>query len=205
MIISTAPRLILATRNNGKAREMSALLGGRFTLATLTEAGFDGVIEENGDTFAMNAAIKAETVCRALKLPVLADDSGLVVDALDGEPGVFSARYAGRHSNDAANNTLLLERLRGVPAPRTARFVCALALAKPGSPTIIAEGAREGEIGLEPDGVGGFGYDPLFYYEGISFARMSAEQKNRVSHRAAAVRNLAALLDAGADRSRSRR
>ncbi|MDR0397554.1 MAG: RdgB/HAM1 family non-canonical purine NTP pyrophosphatase [Oscillospiraceae bacterium] len=195
MSIALPPRLTLATRNKGKARETSALLGGRFALATLTESGFIGDIEETGGTFAANAIIKAETVGRALNLPVLADDSGLITDALNGEPGVLSARYAGVHGDDSANNALLLERLRGVPAPRTARFVCVLALSRPGQPTIIAEGVCEGEIGLEPDGCGGFGYDPLFYYNGVSFARMSAEQKNRVSHRAAAARNLIDLLD----------
>jgi XTP/dITP diphosphohydrolase len=186
--------LVLATRNEGKAREMTALLGGGFTLITLTEAGFAGNIEEDGRTFAENASIKAETVCRALNASVLADDSGLVVDALDGAPGVYSARYAGKHGDDAANNALLLKQLRDTPAPRLARYVCALALARPGLPTLTAEGACEGEIGFAPDGAGGFGYDPLFIYHGESFARMSADAKNRISHRAAAIRNILKLL-----------
>ncbi|GHU71704.1 hypothetical protein AGMMS49992_06190 [Clostridia bacterium] len=186
--------IVFASRNKGKAREVAALLGKRFRLITMDEAGFHDEIVEDGITFIDNAIIKAETVCKALYRPVLADDSGLMVDALDGAPGVYSARYAGNHGNDAANNALLLSNLSDEPAPRRARFVCALALARPEFPTYITEGYCKGEIGFEPDGQGGFGYDPLFYVNGISLARMTDDEKNRISHRAMACHRMRVVL-----------
>jgi len=187
----------LASRNRGKARELNALLGDSFELLTLDDLGCTSEIPEDGLTFEENARRKAEAVRDMFGMPALADDSGLVVDALGGAPGVFSARFAGRHGDDAANNALLLDLLLDKPQPRTARFVCALAFARPGGNTIIAHGACEGEIGICPDGNRGFGYDPLFYINGVSLARMSAAEKNMISHRAAAVRALIKMLAEG--------
>ena len=153
------------------------------------------MIDENADTFAGNAAIKAEAVCEATGLPTLADDSGLTVDILDGEPGVLSARYAGRHGDDAANNALLLRRMKGKEV-RTAAFVCAIALKIPGRDTLIAEGSCPGVILEEERGNGGFGYDPLFLYEPLNktFAELTEEEKNQVSHRARACEKMLAIM-----------
>jgi XTP/dITP diphosphohydrolase len=194
-IVSNQPgdMVVMASRNKGKTRELAALMNHRFQLITLDEIGWEGEIAEDGDTFRENARQKAEEVCRRLRLPALADDSGLEVDALDGAPGVYSARYAGRHGDDAANNRLLLERLEGATAPRLAKFVCSLAFARPDRETIIVSGECAGEIGFAAAGEGGFGYDPLFYRDGVSFAQMDESEKNRVSHRAVACR---AMLDA---------
>ena len=153
-----------------------------------------GNIEENATTFAGNAAIKAEAVCKATGLPTIADDSGLTVEALDGEPGVYSARYAGVHGDDEANNNLLLRRMKGKPQ-RSCAFVSAIALARPGKETIIAEGTCPGQLLDAPRGHGGFGYDPLFLYEnGETFAEMSQETKNQVSHRARACAKMRELM-----------
>ena len=191
------PRLIFATNNAHKAREMRMLLAGRYDVCSLKEIGLALDVEETGETFAENAAIKAETVCRLTGCAALADDSGLAVDALDGAPGVRSARYAGVHGDDEANLRLVLARLEDVPAPRTARFVCAIALARPGQKTLLVEGRVEGEIIREPRGEGGFGYDPiLFHKSGETLAEMPEEQKNRISHRAMAAQALLKALDA---------
>ncbi|GHV25996.1 hypothetical protein FACS18948_0670 [Clostridia bacterium] len=193
-------RCVLATRNPGKAREFGELLGGAFDILTLDDVRFTGDIDEYGSTFAENALIKAWTVHTATGLAVIADDSGLAVDALGGAPGVYSARFAGKadktyqNENDAANNRLLLEKLKDVPAPRTARFVCAIAYVTDALECVV-EGACEGEIGFAPSGRGGFGYDPLFYYKGISFADMSQADKNAVSHRSAAIKKLIEKLN----------
>ena len=159
------------------------------------DAGFFGPIDENASTFAGNAAIKAEAVCEATGLPALADDSGLEVDALDGEPGVLSARYAGEHGNDEANNDLLLSRMAGKDS-RSANFRCALALKIPGRDTLIAEGRCPGTILYERRGTGGFGYDPLFLYEpmGKTYAEMNDEEKNRISHRARAAEKMREIM-----------
>ncbi|MDD5898510.1 MAG: RdgB/HAM1 family non-canonical purine NTP pyrophosphatase, partial [Clostridia bacterium] len=139
-----------------------------------------------GDSFEANAAIKAEAVARFTGLPTLADDSGLSVDALGGAPGVYSARYAGTHGDDNANNDLLLQNMAGVEN-RTCRFVCAMALALPGEQTHVVRGECVGELLSERSGQGGFGYDPLFRYRsGKTFAQMTEKEKNAVSHRAAA-------------------
>ena len=191
------PRLIFATNNAHKAREMRMLLAGRYDVCSLKEIGLALDVEETGETFAENAAIKAETVCRLTGCAALADDSGLAVDALDGAPGVRSARYAGVHGDDEANLRLVLARLEDVPAPRTARFVCAIALARPGQKTLLVEGRVEGEIIREPRGAGGFGYDPIFLHKsGETLAEMPEEQKNRISHRAMAAQALLKALDA---------
>ena len=185
--IAPKPVLVAATGNEHKLRELQEMFCEYYTLVPMTAAGFCGPIDENADTFAGNAAIKAEAVCAATGLPAIGDDSGLCVDALDGEPGVLSARYAGEHGNDEANNDLLLSRMEG-REDRSARFVCALALKLPGRKTLIAEGSCPGVILHSRQGTGGFGYDPLFLYEPMNktYAEMNAEEKNAVSHRARA-------------------
>ena len=185
---------VLASRNSGKARELTALLDGRLRLVTLDDIGFTGELTEDGQTFQENARLKAEAVRDLCSLPALADDSGLCVEALGGAPGIYSARYAGSHGNDDTNNQLLLQNLSGVAQPRAAKFVCALALAAPGADTLAVTGELAGEIGLTPSGRGGFGYDPLFRVNGVSLADMCDSEKNRISHRAAAVKSLAAAL-----------
>ena len=149
-------------------------------------------IKETGKTFAENALIKANTLTKKLHIPVLADDSGLVVDALDGAPGIYSARYAGDH-DDAANKAKLLRELEGVPDDkRTAHFHCTIVVTKEGSDPLIANGDVEGRILTEERGSDGFGYDPLFFYPpaGKSFAEMDMNEKNAVSHRGRALENL---------------
>jgi len=191
--------VVLASRNRGKLRELERLLrdelGDVIVLRSLDDIGFTEDIEENGTTFAENALIKANTVA-ALGYIALADDSGLSVDALGGAPGVYSARYAGGHGDDAANNALLLENLKG-KADRSAAFISVFACAFPdGREPIVAEGRAPGEILSAPKGDGGFGYDPLFYVAplGKTFAELSAEEKNAISHRGMAVRAFAKLF-----------
>lgn len=202
--------VVVATRNAGKAEEFRALLAPLGievkSLLDMPESAVPDVVED-GDTFEANAEKKARAAALALNCPALADDSGLCVDALNGEPGVYSARYAGEPSNDRSNNEKLLRELaaraqnkptvEGVEALSPARFVCALALYIPGdggdrdsARTIFAEGSCEGVIISEPRGDGGFGYDPLFYvFEfGRTFAELSREEKNRISHRGKALR-----------------
>lgn len=185
--IAPKPVLLAATGNEHKLRELQHIFRDYYTVVPMAAGGFSGPIEENALTFAGNAVIKAETVCAATGLPAIADDSGLMVDALDGEPGVFSARYAGEHGDDEANNDLLLSRMKG-KEDRSASFVCALALKLPGKEPILAEGRCPGILLRERRGTGGFGYDPLFLYEplGKTFAQLTEEEKNEVSHRARA-------------------
>lgn len=193
--------VVLASRNRGKLKELDRLLreelGELVTLRSLDDIGFCGDIEENGKTFAENALIKANAVA-ARGVIALADDSGLCVDALGGAPGVLSARFAGVHGDDAANNRLLLERLKD-KHDRSAAFVTVFACAFPdGREPVVATGRVEGEILQAPRGAGGFGYDPLFYYPPFekTFAELSAEEKNSISHRGVAVRNFASLFAA---------
>ena len=177
-------KLIVASNNKNKLREFAAIMGGRYEIVSMREAGIDCDIEENGTTFEENALIKAEFVAKATGCAAIADDSGLEVDALGGAPGVYSARYCGRHGDDEANNDLLLENLKDVPAPRTGRYVAAIALVRPGKDAIVRRGTCDGEILFERRGTGGFGYDPLFVCEtGEIFAEVSAETKNAISHR----------------------
>ena len=177
-------KLIVASNNKNKLREFAAIMGGRFEIVSMRDAGVDADIEENGTTFEENALIKAEYVAKVTGCAAIADDSGLEVDALGGAPGVYSARYCGRHGDDEANNDLLLENLKNVPAPRTGRYVAAIALVRPGKEAIVRRGTCDGEILFERRGAGGFGYDPLFVCEtGETFAEVSAETKNAISHR----------------------
>ncbi len=183
---------ILASRNRGKLRELQQILQSEGIRVVLqSDLGLDVDTEETGTTFAENAALKALAVCRASGLPALADDSGLMVDALGGEPGVYSARFGGELCRtDADRNNLLLQRLAGVPlSRRTARFVCAIACCRPDGSRLTAQGTCEGLILLQPRGEGGFGYDPLFYLpdEGMTFAELPESRKNLLSHRAMAL------------------
>ncbi len=186
-------KIVVASGNKGKLREIAEIFSG-FAVVSMQEAGFAGDIEENGATFEENALIKARAVCRALGSPALADDSGLCVRALGGAPGVHSARYAGIHGDDAANNALLLKNLAGVPAPeRDACFESCVALCFPDGREVTAAGRTYGHILTEAAGKNGFGYDPLFYSDELqkSFGIATSEEKNAVSHRAKA---LAALV-----------
>lgn len=192
-------RLIVASNNKNKLREFEAILGGRFEIVSMREAGIDEDIEENGATFEENALIKARFVMDRTGCAAIADDSGLEVDALGGAPGVYSARYCGRHGDDEANNDLLLENLEGVPAPRTARYVAAIALVRPGQADIVRRGTCDGEILTARRGAGGFGYDPLFLCEtGETFAEVSMQTKNAISHRKRGITAVLAALEAEA-------
>ncbi len=196
--ICAKPPLVVASGNLHKIRELQHIFGDYYTVVPMTAAGFTGNIEETATTFAGNAAIKAETVCAATGLPVLADDSGLTVEALDGEPGVYSARYAvmnGEGSGDKDNNNLLLRRMKG-RTRRACAFECAIALARPGEETLIAEGSCPGVLLEEERGTGGFGYDPLFLYEPLNktFAEVNEEEKNAISHRARACEKMLAIM-----------
>lgn len=195
-----APRrtLVIASNNAHKIREISDMLDDSLRVISMREAGFDGEIDESGETFEENARIKAQAVARATGYCALGDDSGLSVDALSGAPGVRSARFAGAHGDDAANNALLMEKLRDVPAQdRTAQFVCAMALALPNGETHAVQGSCPGVITFAPRGEGGFGYDPYFeYVSGQTFAEMDEAEKNRVSHRSLALQAIAPYLEA---------
>lgn len=188
--------VIIASNNKHKIIEIKQILGNCFDrIYSLAERGIEIDVEETGSTFRDNAYLKAEAVCKLSGLPALADDSGLSVDALDGAPGVFSARYSGLHATDEENNKLLLKRLEGVEG-RTAKFVSVIALAFPDGRKIDAEGETTGKILIVPDGEGGFGYDPLFFSDELSksFGRASSEEKNAVSHRSKALKNLVKKL-----------
>jgi len=191
---SALPRLIVASNNKNKLKEFDAILGGLYHVVSMRDAGIDADIEEDGTTFEENAMIKAQYVMDATGSAAIADDSGLEVDALSGAPGVYSARYCGCHGDDEANNDLLLENLKDVPAPRTGRYVAAIALVRPGKSPIVRRGTCDGEILFERRGQGGFGYDPLFLCEtGETFAEVSMETKNAISHR---KRGIVAVLKA---------
>ena len=193
-VIGQQQTLVLASGNPHKIRELGELLGSRYRVIGMREAGFEDDVQETADTFAGNAILKAEAVRDKTGYLSLADDSGLQVDALGGAPGVKSARYAGTHGDDKANNDLLLKNLEK-QTDRKARFVCALALASPRGDTRVFEGVCEGCVATAPCGEGGFGYDPLFEVEnGQTFAQIGREQKNLISHRARAMAKLLAAL-----------
>jgi len=177
-------KLVAATRNENKIREIREILGEYYDVISMDDAGVPGEAEETGTSFEENALLKARYVMEKTGMAAIADDSGLEVDALGGEPGIYSARYSGGHGDDEANNALLLRKLEGVSVPRTARYVAALALVRPGKPDICRRGTCEGEILTAPQGHGGFGYDPLFLCEtGRTFAEIDAVTKNAISHR----------------------
>jgi XTP/dITP diphosphohydrolase len=189
--------VVIATRNKGKVEEIRGLLN-EYDVEVKTLDDFSPIPEviENGKSFEENARLKAGFTAKRLRLPAIADDSGLVVDALDGAPGVYSARYAGEKATDAENNLKLLRELKGV-RNRTARFETVVAIALPNGDALTYNGKVEGVILEAPDGNMGFGYDPLFYYPPFSktFARMTNEEKNKISHRGMAFKKLTGEFD----------
>lgn len=196
-------RIVLATRNEHKVGELLAILGDVVAELDLEVVGLSAYpdlpdVVEDGVTFAANATKKAAAVADALGLPALADDSGLEVDALEGRPGVRSARYAGEDATDADNVEKLLAELGRVGVvDRTARFRCVIVLRWPDGREVVADGTCEGRIGAVPAGVGGFGYDPVFVPDdgdGRTFAEMSGDEKHAISHRGRAIAKLVSLL-----------
>lgn len=194
-------QVIFATGNEGKMREIRAILGDmELKIRSMKEAGLAPDIEENGSTFEENARIKAQTVADALSAQektracvVMADDSGLEIDALNGEPGVYSARYLGEETPFSEKSADLLRRLKDVPEKeRSARFVCAIAAVFPDGETVVARGVIEGRIGYELRGDNGFGYDPIFYLPeyGRTAAELTDDEKNRISHRSRALEHM---------------
>jgi len=199
-------KIIFATGNQGKIREVKEILGDQVEVLTMKEAGVDCDPEENGSTFTENAYIKARAVrekCKAsgnkelIDCIVMADDSGLEIDAMPGELGVKSARFMGHDTSYDIKNRAILDRMKDVPVEeRGARFVCAIAAILPDGRELDTKGVMEGQIGYEISGNGGFGYDPIFYlpeYQASS-ADISAEEKNRISHRGQALRQMKELL-----------
>ena len=182
-------KVLLASNNGHKIKEIKEILGDFFDVVSLREAGVESDPEETGATFEENARIKAVAGMKASGMPCIADDSGLEVFALDGLPGVMSARYAGGHGDDSANNEKLLRELENA-SDRSARYVCVICMAFPNGHEIVARGECRGTILKEARGEGGFGYDPLFFFPqfGKTFAEITAEEKNVVSHRKAALR-----------------
>lgn len=187
--------LIVATKNSGKLKEFKQILERNgYSIKSLLDYPEIEDIVEDGTTFAENALKKARTIANHFQTAVIADDSGLVVDALDGAPGIYSARYAGEEKSDKKNNEKLLRELEGVPLDkRTAAYVCAIALAYPDGDEVVFEGRCHGIIAKEPLGKNGFGYDPLMYIPemGRTMAELSPQEKNQISHRAIALNKLA--------------
>ena len=181
------PRILIATHNAGKLREFSSMFARTpFELVSLSDVGIEVDVEETGTTYAENATLKAVTYARLSALPTLADDSGLEVDGLDGEPGPRSARYAGDDANDDDRIAFLLQKLNNIPREKwTARFRCVITLTRPDSPVELYEGRCEGVITDRPRGASGFGYDPAFYIPEMNrtMAELSFDEKNRISHR----------------------
>jgi XTP/dITP diphosphohydrolase len=193
------PRLLIATNNPGKAAEYRELLGDAgWELVTPRDIGLQLEVEESGRDYAENAKIKAATFAKASDLVALADDSGIEVDALGGEPGPLSARFGGEGIGDEGRVALLLERLAGVPPEkRSARFRCLIAVARPEGQVDLFEGRCEGRVAVEPRGESGFGYDPVFLLpeRGLTMAELPPHEKNAVSHRGRAARKAKAFLE----------
>jgi XTP/dITP diphosphohydrolase len=193
------PKLLLATNNPGKAREYKSLLSGvPFELVTPAEVGITTEVAEVGKSFEENAALKATTLAAESQLLTLADDSGLEVDALGGEPGTLSARYAGENASDADRVKYLLAKMQGVPEEkRQARFVCVIAIATPDGKVEFCSGECDGFIALKSKGDRGFGYDPIFYLPelGKTMAELPPEAKNKISHRGRAAAKARVVLE----------
>jgi XTP/dITP diphosphohydrolase len=191
-------KVIFATKNKGKIKEIQAVLGDSYEVVTMEEAGITVDVDETGTTFEENAVIKAEAIAKICGEVVLADDSGLEIDYLNGEPGIYSARYMGHDTSYDIKNKSFIDRLEGVPEDkRTARFVCAVAAAIPGKETVVVRGTMEGIIGYEIKGENGFGYDPIFFLPqyGKTSAEISPEEKNEISHRGKALRMIKEKLE----------
>lgn len=206
-------KVIVATGNKDKVKEIREILQDMDAcVVTMKEAGFFAEPEEDGSTFQENAIIKAKAVARKAAEDeawrdaiVMADDSGLVIDALNGEPGIYSARYLGHDTSYRVKNADLIRRLDGVSGEeRSARFVCAIAAVCPDGKVLTSEGAMEGQIGYEECGENGFGYDPIFYLPeyGCTSAQLSPEEKNRISHRGKALRAMREKLSASLEEDR---
>ena len=187
-------KIVFATGNAGKMREIREILADMdLEVVSMAEIGADAAIEENGNTFEENAMIKARAVAKVCGEIVLADDSGLEVDHLNKEPGIYSARYMGEDTPYSVKNANIIQRLEGVPQEeRTARFVCAIAAVFPNGEEVVSCGEIEGRIGYEERGTNGFGYDPIFFVPefGRTTAELSDEEKNSVSHRGRALRKM---------------
>ena len=190
-------KVILASNNKHKLDEIKKILTPLgYDVVSQAEAGVDIDVEETGTTFEENAALKAQAVYDLTKTAVISDDSGLEVDYLNGAPGVYSHRYAGENATDADRCAKLLSELNGVEtAKRTARFVCVLCFIDDKGEKLVIRGTVEGIIGTEPKGENGFGYDPVFMYGDRSFAELSSEEKNTVSHRADALRKFSEIIN----------
>ncbi|MGN1235344.1 MAG: RdgB/HAM1 family non-canonical purine NTP pyrophosphatase [Christensenellaceae bacterium] len=186
-------KIVAASGNLNKLREFREILKG-FEIVTQKDAGFEGEVEETGTTFLENALLKARAVAKALSVPALADDSGICCPALNGEPGIYSARYSGGHGDDEENNALLLKNLQG--KDRSAYYFCAVVLAYPDGTYVYGEGRTDGFVTETPQGNNGFGYDPYFYSTelGKPFGIATPEEKNSVSHRARALKALYAKI-----------
>ena len=190
-------KFVLATHNPGKLKEMADILSGLgVEVVSPADLGVDLEVEETGTTFAENAMLKAKAICGASGLPAIADDSGLCVDALNGGPGVYSARYGGEGLDDAGRTRLLLENMRG-QTTRAAHFACAIACVFPDGKTLTAEGRCDGAVAFAPMGTGGFGYDPVFLVpeKGRTFSQLTEAEKNEISHRGKALRDFAGKLE----------
>jgi XTP/dITP diphosphohydrolase len=192
-------KIIIATKNEGKVRDFRELFQKKgYEVISLLDLPDSPDIEETGKTFKENAILKAEGMSALLNEMVIADDSGLTIDILEGRPGIFSARYAGPQKNDKDNINKVLEELEGIPKEnRKAAFHCALAMAIPSKPTIVVEGTCDGMISTEPTGEHGFGYDPIFYLpeKQKTMAELTKEEKNQISHRANALKILEKEID----------
>ncbi len=191
-------QILFATGNEDKLKEIRQILGDGYRVLSLKEAGIRAHVVEDGTTFQENAIKKASEICRLSGQIVMADDSGLEIDALNKEPGVYSARYMGEDTDYHTKNNALIRRLDGVPdEQRTARFVCVIAAAFPDGRVLTAEGVMEGRIGYEEAGSNGFGYDPIFFLPeyGCTSAELSPEEKNRISHRGRALRAMKQSLE----------
>ena len=190
-------KFVLATHNPGKLKEMADILSGLgVEVVSPADVGISVDVEETGTTFAENAMLKAKAICAASGLPAIADDSGLCVDALNGGPGVYSARYGGEGLDDRGRYMLLLQTMRGQTS-RAAHFTCSIACVFPNGDTITAEGQAPGTIAFAPMGEGGFGYDPVFFVpdKAKTFAQLTQEEKAEISHRGKALREFTKKLE----------
>lgn len=191
-------RIVFATGNNDKLREIREILADfSIEVVSMKEAGIEDDIPENGTTFEENSLIKSRFISEKCKLPALADDSGLEIDFLNGEPGIYSARYLGRDTDYTTKNSIIIDKLKEAGAgERGARFVCAVSLVLPDGREFVTKGIMEGEIAHEIKGENGFGYDPIFYLPeyGMNSAEISREEKNKISHRGKALRSMVDIL-----------